>query len=244
MKDNISLHRIKLLLRADWMKHKTYLLYAGVVYLVIAILLLVIAVREGNSNYGRSQSLFYWAPLFGYFIYYCRYVGMKVHREKGLSLTLPASTLEKYISLLLEGIILICGFHLFAIAASYGIKGLIPDYPALNIVNLWSGSRALPSILILISAMNFLSYVTFRKYPGLAMAGVFIAIMALIGLLVKSILYVPFEGATINNATFSEMTNTYYALEFLFEYHVVFLLSTSLVIMYIAYLKLKEKEIR
>ena len=113
MNNKISLQRIKLLLRADWIEHKSQAVFAIGAFLVALIVFFLLTLGDTTmKEFTRKQYFFYGIGLFCYFIYFCRYAGKKVHSSKGLYLTLPANTIEKFVTLLVEGFLLIALFHL------------------------------------------------------------------------------------------------------------------------------------
>ena len=134
MNDKISLQRIKLLLRADWIEHRTQVSFVIGSFLAAFIVFFLITLQGDATtrDFIRKQYFFYGLGLFGYFVYYCRYVGTKVHTPKGLFLTLPANTMEKFSALLLEGFILIAVFHLLLWLALYGVSLIMPNYSVIS----------------------------------------------------------------------------------------------------------------
>ena len=242
MNDKISLQRIKLLLRADWIEHKSQAVFAIGAFLVALIVFFLLTLGDTTmKEFTRKQYFFYGIGLFCYFIYFCRYAGKKVHSSKGLYLTLPANTIEKFVTLLVEGFLLIALFHVMLWPSFYAVSLAITGYSVISFSGVMNAFKISWPILAFLSSIVFLSYVAFRKYAFL------IAILAyaiLLGGTVYIITKFVMNGFGPQQGVFMEMTPMYYMINFLVQYHAVAFYAATLGILYIAYLKLKEKEIR
>lgn len=241
MNQIFSLQRIGWLLRKDWIESKRSIGYAVVAFLVIIFPFLWITTHaERESN----QVAFYILGLLGSFIYFCKQAGKKIHFAKGIYLTLPASTEEKYFILLLEGALTLLVYNgLFGI--SIHVWSLIdPEFypvPASAIYRSIQGG----GISILFASLIFLSYLTFKKHAlAIAIAGIGAGVGILLGLvawLVK--MEINREGMRetgwlLNPDALSSTMN------FLTGHVNGAMGIFSLIVLYIAYLKLKEKESR
>lgn len=233
--DNIfSFKRIGLILRADWIEHKrTFCLTAALLLVGYIILLLW---KENES----SQFAIYLLGLFLGLVSYFSFVGRKIHRSKGLSLTLPASTLEKYISLLIMGV---CYFLLFT-GLFWIVAGLFHLFTGMKIISL-SGLADNPQIssafFTFMTAYLLVCYFTFRKYPAAIGLVILIVLGTLFGNLYGYIYGINFISG---NYDFVKSDAIYETMKFLGENFHLATFVTSAVLFYVAYLKLKEKEIK
>lgn len=243
MNDKISLQRIKLLLRADWIEHRTQVSFVIGSFLAAFIVFFLITLQGDATtrDFIRKQYFFYGLGLFGYFVYYCRYVGTKVHTPKGLFLTLPANTMEKFSALLLEGFILIAVFHLLLWLALYGVSLIMPNYSVISFFDIMGTFKMTLPIIAFLSSLLFLSYITFRKH---AFPAAILAYTLLLGGTLFMIKELVVEALGSQKGVFTEMTPMYYTVNFLIRYHAITFVAATLGILYIAYLKLKEKELR
>ena len=243
MNDKISLQRIKLLLRADWIEHRTQVSFVIGSFLAAFIFFFLITLQGDatTKEFIRKQYFFYGLGLFGSFIYYCRYIGAKVHEPKGLFLTLPANTMEKFSAFLLEGFILIAVFHLLLWPALYVISLTVPGYSVISFFDIMRTFKISLPIIAFLSSLVFLSYITFRKH---AFPAVILAYTLLLGGTIFMIKKFVIEALGSQQGVFTEMTPMYYTVNFLVRYHVIAFVAATLGILYIAYLKLKEKELR
>lgn len=243
MNNKISLQRIKLLLRADWIEHRAQVIFVVGSFLAALIVFSVLQLQGDVSTkeFLRKQYFFYALGLFFYFAYFCRYVGIKVHSSKGLYLTLPANTAEKFITLLLEGIILVAFFLLALWPALSGISLIVSDQPVISPFDVIDTFKMAIPLTLFLASLAFLSYVTFRKY---AFPIVFLFYALLLGGTAFIIVRVVIETLRSQQGIFTEMTPMYYTVNFLAHYQAYAFAAATLGILYIAYLKLKEKELR
>lgn len=243
MNNKISLQRIKLLLRADWIEHRAQVIFVVGSFLAALIVFFLLMQREEVTakDFIRKQYFFYGLGLFYYFAYFCRYVGMKVHSSKGLYLTLPANTAEKFITLLLEGFILMTLFLLLLWPALYGISLVASNPPVINPFEVMDTFKMAIPLTLFLASLAFLSYVTFRKY---AFPIVFLFYALLLGGTAFIIVRVVIETLRSQQGIFTEMTPMYYTVNFLIHYQTYAFAAATLGVLYIAYLKLKEKELR
>lgn len=243
MNNKISLQRIKLLLRADWIEHRAQVIFVVGSFLAALIVFFLLMQREEVTakDFIRKQYFFYGLGLFYYFVYFCRYVGIKVHSSKGLYLTLPANTAEKFITLLLEGFILMALFLLLLWPALYGISLVASNPPVINPFEVMDTFKMAIPLTLFLASLAFLSYVTFRKY---AFPIVFLFYALLLGGTAFIIVRVVIETLRSQQGIFTEMTPMYYTVNLLIHYQAYAFVAATLGILYIAYLKLKEKELR
>lgn len=235
MNINFSLKRIQLLLKADWTVYKNSFLFSmGVLLLAWFFILFVIT---SNFKIADQGGCFAMGGII-VFIIFCRHAGRKVHKTMSRYYTLPASTAEKYVSLLLEGLVLaLCYFAIF-----YG--GLLAKklaMPALDVITpaeffTHNGSE---SGLLMVSSLIFLSYMTFRKHAFLiAITGLMAYVGLFMGAIVQTFRYISLNTMPLGS---SFMYDTFRVIG---DYYFPVMLVSFLAIMYVAYLKLKEKESR
>lgn len=239
---DFSLQRIGWLLRKDWIEHKKSIVYALGLFLAVVFPFLWLNTKiTGISD--SKQILIYVLGSLACFFYFCQYVGKKIHFAKGIYLTLPASTGEKYVTFLLEGVFLFAAFNLLY-GASLHLWSVI--YPAVIPIDLSAIFERKPgsSLLFFAGSLVFLSYLSFKKYAlGIALAGMGATLGLLVGMvafLAKSQLENFFlaDGLRINPDAISS------TVDFIKENVTLAMSISILAVLYIGYLKLKEKELR
>lgn len=164
-----------------------------------------------------------------------------IHRPKGLFLTLPASNLEKYVAILVEGIVVFLVFQAtFWIGT--GIASMVTNIEAIAFKDITMNLQEF-TMLAFIGSLMFLSYVTFRKYAlGVACGGYILIVASIIGIVYLCINILNIHPGM--NRFCYESSPLYTAVYWLsFAFTPAFLIAT-LVVLYVAYLKLKEKELR
>lgn len=235
MHTNFSLQRIKLLLLADKTELFRQYFLSMLSYIAIAIAYIVIAKYLFHNDANHRIFFFYKIGLFIYFVFFCRFVNQKVHQVKGQYLTIPASTVEKYIVLLIETTLLLLVFHLLY---HLSISIFIPDLPAMEVNNI----REKIPVYLFIASTIFLSNITFRKYANPVVVGSYVFLIFVFGVLARPILHAVREPQ--GDAYMIETTPLYYLYNFLAQNYGIILYAATLVVLYISYLKLKEKQIR
>lgn len=238
MKTDISIQRINLLLRKDWIENKKKLAYGVLVILGVLFFFLLSSILW-NTNF-RTFTLYVLGSL-GTFITFCNYVNSMIHRPKGLFLTLPASNQEKYTAILIEGIAVFLMYQV-TFWVGTGIVSMFIHIQPVAFKDIIMTSQEF-TMLAFFGSLMFLSYVTFQKYAlGIACGGYILIVVSIIG-----IVYLCINTLNIqpDMDRFSiESSPLYTAVYWLsFSFTPAFLIAT-LVVLYIAYLKLKEKEIR
>lgn len=236
MNDILSFKRILLVLRADWIEYKKSLCIAlGVMALILIALYWI-----GDTPSGQG---FYYGCTLATLVYFWQIVGRKSHRPKGLFLTLPASNVEKYLSLLIEGFVILLVFQLLFWANHLLYGQVYPSYPLLNPGNIGLFSNlALLALASFASSLYFLGYMTFRKQPFLiTSAGIIISVLVFVRIYV---FFIESNGIVemlskdykklYGNDMFMPMPHLFEATMFI----------ATLVTLYVAYLKLKEREIK
>ncbi|MDR0748071.1 MAG: hypothetical protein LBF62_00690 [Tannerellaceae bacterium] len=230
-----NLKRIGYLLQADWIEHrKSLLLCLGGVSLVwIAILYFA---GPGDLATNHQRNFFYVGGLVT-FIYYCRFAGKKIHQPKGLYYTLPASNQEKYFTLLLEGVLFFLAFTVVFWVWLFLFKLLAPAFSVITPSGLYDGVT--PTVLLVfISSVILLSHITFRKHATLiGFTGMALYVLLFAGVALKIVPAV-IDGSVADAAYLRK------AFKFMMQLFTPVMLATSIVVLYIGYLKLKEKELR
>lgn len=242
MHTNFSLQRIKLLLLADKTELFRQYFLSMLSYIAFVIAYLVITKLLFHNEHEAEQKivLFHTLGVFLYFFFFCRFVNQKVHQVKGQYLTIPASTVEKYIALLIEVTILLLFFHLLYHISIYFISLLISDFPAMGVNNILD--KIPVSCYFFLASTLFLSNITFRKYADLIVIVSYSFLAFAFGILARPILRAVREPQ--GDVCMIETTPLYYLYNFLIQYHGIILYAATLVVLYISYLKLKEKQIR
>lgn len=237
MNTTFSIHRILLLLKADWIEHKKSFLFSMGVLLIVWLFIIFVG-ELSPKDITPQAAIFVFGGLIT-FTYYCRHVGRKIHKSPNLYLTIPASTPEKYATLLLEGLIYfltyICLFYFGILLWKLTVpKGLIMS---LKDVFMHNGNE---SGLFFLTALIFLSYLTFRKHAFLIAIGGIVAYIGIIGgILVKLTI-----RAADHYQMYFESSFLHDTVQFLSDFYMPAMLIATVVVMYVGYLKLKEKELR
>mgnify|MGYP003210199149 CR=1 FL=1 len=222
MKTDFSIQRINLLLRKDWIENKKKLAYGVLVILGVLFFFLLSSILWDTRF--RTFTLYVLGSL-GTFIAFCSYVNLMIHRPRGLFLTLPASNQEKFAAILIEGIASML-IHIQPVAFK-DITMPLQEF----------------TMLAFVGSLMFLSYVTFKKYAlGIACGGYILIVASIIGIVYLCISTLNIQpGMDRFCYESSPLYTTVYWLSFAFT--PAFLIAT-LVVLYVAYLKLKEKELR
>jgi len=240
MKNKFSLRRIGLMLKADWIEYKkAFLLF--VVLLLAANLFLFWNTREG------FQAFLFVVGIFSTLTFFYTVVGWKIHRSKNRLLTLPASNLEKFVEILLVGFILFCVYFLIY-AIILGISHLTVG------LQIWFMSAQYPDIdqtamgaglLIFICTFLFMCSIAFRKY-SLGIGTLFLILYSVV--ISGSIAFIAYKNADLFDYNFYGglfHSNAFIeTMGFLNSYNTPVMCIASAVLLYISYLKLKEKQIR
>jgi hypothetical protein len=227
-----NLNRIGCLLRADWIEHrKSLLLCLGGVALVW------IALLYFNEPYNANTSLqkaFFFIGGFVTFIYYCRFTGKKIHQPKGLYYTLPAGNEEKYFTLLLEGFLFFLAFAGIFWSGLLLFSLFTPDFSMIGLSELYQDATLI-SLLLLLSSVIFLSYITFRKFALLiGVTGIVLYVSVYAGIWIK----------ILDHRSYLSLLFTNWEAGVAKQAGTQVLLVAAIVVLYIGYLKLKEKELR
>jgi hypothetical protein len=232
-----NLNRIIYLLQADWIEHKKNLLLSlsGVSLVWIAMLYFI-----GLSSTGTTfQGAFFFMGGLVTFIYYCRFISKKIHQPKGLYYTLPASNQEKYFTLLFEGLLFFLVFVLIFWLGLFLFKLLAPAFTVINLSELFHGVSS-AGLLFFISSIIFLSHITFRKFASLiSLTGIALYILLFVS---ASIKIMSITTDILHPSFISSFA--YDTFNFMKQLFTPVLLIATIVVLYVGYLKLKEKELR
>jgi hypothetical protein len=181
----------------------------------------------------KEQYILYTLGFIGTIVTFCRYVGEKIHRPRGLFLSLPANTIEKYAALLIEGGIIIILFHVISGLGCYMYHLYDKSFQILSIPYILN---AFPlSAMAFVFSSVFLSCIIFRRY-ALPIVGSSYVFLLLCSSILENVLRI--HNFTDMGIAIAPMTG--YSIRFLD----IFFYIAALVCMYIAYLKLKKKEIK
>lgn len=234
MNTTFSFYRIKHLLLADWIENKkSVLLGAGVLFIGLISIILLIGIDSV-----KAQGSYFFISGFFVFIYYCRFIGKKIHQFKAIYYTLPAGNIEKYTTFMLEGLAFFLGFFFIFEAGLFTLKLFFPDFILITPSELYRGVSSI-SLLIFVESLIFLSHLTFRKNATLiCFAGIALFVIIIGGIFSKLILANNFFHSFFTSASFDE---TYGVMKQLIS---PALLVASIVVLYIGYIKLKVKQLR
>jgi len=245
MKNKFSFSRIGLMLRADWIEYKkAFLLFAGL--LVAANLFLFANEREG------FQAFLFVAGIFSTFTAFYIYVGWKVHRAKNRLLTLPASTMEKFVEIKTVAFILFCVYFLIytiilgivylKTGATIWLLSIFEQNVDKMAVFMGIG------VVLFITAFQYMCCVALRKFPlGVGTLFLFVYVFAIV---YTTLVCFKIDNPNLFAVDFN-FHSDYIRSNAIFD-TIIFLTTnfawcmyvSAAVLMYISYLKLKEKQIR
>lgn len=233
MNTQFSIQRIGLLLRKDWIEYRKKVMLYVLIFIGVFAICLLWPMRDSLNAFNPSS--LYLFGLIGSAIVYFRYVSQAVHQPKGLFLTLPANTSEKFVTLLLEGVTIFIVFHgLFWAAVGFG-SWILP-IKQFDMANLWYELSGL-SVSLFLSSIMFLSFVSFRKFAlGITICIYFSMLAALVGVvyLLQDIV-LKSNGEVDFNLDFETWIPNLVVP--------IFSLLT-IGVLYLAYIRLKRKELR
>jgi len=243
MKNYFSFRRIGLMLKADWIEYKMafFIFFAS---LLVINLFLFQNMREG------FQVFLFCGGITAVLMFFYMVAGWKVHRAKNRILTLPASTPEKFVEILLIGFILSCVFLVLYMSILWS-SHLVSGEPVwfmsgfhLNTNPADANNKIGIEIILFICSFFFMCCIAFRKFPlgiGFLMLISFASIISY-----TAYLFVRLENLDFNNFQngFIQSNALLETTRFLFTYNAWGMMIASAVLLYISYLKLKEKQIR
>ncbi|MDR0795154.1 MAG: hypothetical protein LBE79_03760 [Tannerella sp.] len=246
MDNKFSLNRMGLMLRADWIEYqKSFIIFATMLLGVNAIML--------RATSEQAQVAIFSISFLTTLLFFYSFVGKKVHREKNRFLTLPASGIEKFGEMLLVCLILFC-VYLLIHAMLLGISGLV------NGAEIWvfqqkeiassASSYNFNSVGIAIGMSTFVCIflficsIAFRKFP----LQIGILCLILYGMICTYTVYhfVKMDNFEQLNSIkgFMHSNAMVETVFFLHTYSFWGLGFASAILLYVSYLKLKEKQIR
>ena len=244
MKNNFSFHRIGLMLKADWTEYKkAFLLFVGL--LIAANLFLLWPASEG------FQTFLFIAGILSTLTAFYVFTGWTVHRSKNRFLTLPASNIEKFVEINTVGLILFCvNFLIHAILLGIMFLKSGTAIWLLSVLHINIDLNAFLSVLgliLFVCTFQFMCSIALRKYAlgigSLLLFGNAMLYSFSTFLLIKiegfdKLDTYDFHTGFIRSNALIEM------LSFLSTYNFPAMCFASVVLVYVAYLKLKEKQIR
>ena len=227
-----DIKRVGMLLRADFIEQKLSLL----TYCLTLLVIFSLWINKVSNFIGEPYSF----VLFVVSLYYCYWLSKRIHHSKGIYLTLPASNLEKYVTLLIEGLIFLVGFLAMfwcAVALIYLLTGFVPA--DLNKLNEWS---LFPfSVACFFYSLLILANVMFKKYAFpiyiLSIGGTVILLSWIISKIV------PYIDLNWVKDLMMNMENKEWLITSGRYGYLIFFALTA-VIMYVAYIKFTKKQLR
>ncbi|RHJ91414.1 hypothetical protein [Parabacteroides bouchesdurhonensis] len=251
MNTSFSFHRIGLLLRRDWIEYKKMLGYFLIA--LIGTIVLFLCVYKGMEHVVERQYYYLRFGLLACFIFYLSIISKRIHHSKGLFLTLPASSLEKFLTLLITGFIIFLIFISVFWISIYCISLFIPGYQVIDISTILDdiSSRDISNINILsflsfTIALIFLAFVTFPKHAFVyVVCGFLLSAGLIIGTAYVIMKYYHYIGfCTINCNTYAGIYPFLVIEKIVLTGFAPVMFISSVIILYVAYLKLKEKELK
>lgn len=168
MNNIFSLKRVGLILRADWIENrKSWMITMGLLLLAYVFLLWDRTVVQNN--------MMGWTLLIAALLFF-NFVGKKMHRPKGLFLTLPASNPEKFVAIWLVAFFYLvsCFLIFWGVIA---VNNLISGYPVVELFRT-APSTGVVALTVFFTCWLFASYVTFRKNAFIIGVALLIALIA------------------------------------------------------------------
>jgi len=234
MNNTFDIKRIGLLLRAVWIEHKQrFLISAGLLFIGYILILWNVGIQ--------GQMRMFWLGIFITVLSYYSYAGKTIHYPKGLSLTLPATTFEKFLSLLLVGLgfLIIYGFIYWL---CIGSKFILQDTDIIAFSDISSNWQYIYGGILFFITYQLLMYVIFPRFPLLIGMAVIVVIVAVFTRLYAFFLM---DGtAFLKYDSFTRTSPVYDTLEVLGTGFNPMMAIVSLILLYVVYLKLKEREIK
>jgi len=251
---NFSLNRVGLMLRADWCEFKSYILWGSSA--IYATILAIFLYNNENINKDVYKATFIFL-LLGAIVSSHIYAHYKVGSSKGLGLLIPCSAAEKFIAILIGMSLIQVSALLFFYLSSFSFYYLNAGITKDTVPNVLADFN---KFYFLMNSAFLLGIVSFRKKAILKTTLILAATLFLLqNLLGETFLNYLLKspggfGLTYYN-TYSISFETRYlkhcaemiyppgimgiAANFIYILTVVY----SLLLLYISYLKIKEKEL-
>lgn len=233
MNEILNFKRIGLILRADWIEHKRMFCVTAGLFLIGCILILL------DAPVKRQEGLFGLAALVT-LISYFSLVGRKIHRSQGLSLMLPASTLEKFVELIILGVAYFIVF-ISIYWISLGIGHVFTGMELTSVPQLFDKPTRASGLFTFLTSYLLVCYIALRKYP----AGIGFTVLILF-IVISARIYAFFISGSITAGKYAFVQSDAFlkTVEFLGTYFNIAMYIVSAVLLYVAYLKLKEKQVK
>lgn len=246
--NTISLKRIKLLLLADWYELKEYLLW-GIVS-AVGFFLVTMLFSDFQLNEPELTNALYFMIL-GTFLLTFNFMNYRINSVKGLGFLTPAKPVEKFISLfIVMFIMIVLGFVVyFIVTGTFSLirTGVINEVIYQPVILLSEYPLFSLFFLLVLSNIFLLSMLSFkRKYAPLKslliIAGIVFVLMK-IGF--ENIFYfMGYRGATINGIGSCYYDGFYPGILSILLFSPYIIGVGLVVLFYVSYLKVKEKEQR
>lgn len=232
MNNVLNTKRIGMVLRTIWIENKIrFLISGGLILLAYLLAIWVLPISAQGRMFGFGVFL----TLFSYY----SFVNKKVYRGKGITLTLPASTLEKYISLLITGIAY-QAFFIAVHALSVTVRVLLKETGFISPEILWNGWTYIYGAVCFLIAYFLLAYVMFRRFSFLIGASSLIVIL----IIVIRLFAFWYQGQADLADSFARKSSFNELFTTVISYFNPIMAILSLVIFYLVYLKLKTQQVK
>jgi len=239
MKNYFSLRRFGLMFKADWIEYKLSVsLFFASVFAITSFLF--VNMKE------ELQAILFIVGLISILLCFYIYVGGKFHRTKNRFLTLPASAFEKFTEMLFVGFLLLCVYLLIyfgILGISHHISGAPIWFSSLS--DTPRSDNALGNwVVAFICTFLLMCFIMFRKFP--LQTGIVLLMMYAGVFSYTAYLIIKFEDfqLSIPQDGFIQSSALLRTLGFLSTYNGWGMGIASVVLLYISFLKLKEKQIR
>ena len=252
MNNQFSFRRVGLLMRLDFTAYgKEFVIGMSAIPLVWFTLLWL---SRHDSNSEMSEICFVLNGIFA-LITFCGHAARKMFKEKHAFMMTPASNEEKYASFLAEGLVYILVSQIGFWGGSFLCKLC---YPLVHIASLkalfFHMNIDLALLLLFITALYLVSAMSVKKiWFIIALAapnvyvGLNILILALLAFGVDDFVGMSIEANIGNNRHWTVDQGTEYVvhtIKILSDIFAPVMAISSLILFYVSYLKLKEKELK
>ncbi|MDL2256136.1 hypothetical protein LJC44_07110 [Parabacteroides sp. OttesenSCG-928-G06] len=222
-----DIKRVGLILRTDWIMHKKqFFLVAGLLLVSFLFLLWEASRQQQMAVFGFGLPITLYV--------YLKYIGKKIHYSKGLWLTLPATTLEKYVALLLIGVVYIAVFffaYFFSLEVCHSLNEMVRiPLEGYSVPTIGFG------VILFHLAYYFLAFVIFRTFAfGIA----WLVEMGVIWLLALLVLLSKDSWVSMYSSILP-----FNILEPIADHLNIISYALAIILFYVAYLRLKKQQLR
>lgn len=246
--NTISFKRIKLLLLADWYELKEYFLWG---FLAITGLVLALLIYNNDFVFAVNQLMSIWGVLlFCGFIFGVNYARYRSYSTKGLGYLIPASPAEKFIVIItVQLFLLVCAVFIYYL--TIGVFSLIAGENVIDNLFVVIGDSftsepiSVPFLfLLLVYWLGNLSFGKNAQFKSIVLIGLSLYLLSeLDSEFVSYIMYFNMQHPDGMGVTICS-ESIYPGVLGIVQYTAVLFICLAMIMLYIGYLKIKEREQR